>query len=468
MMSGRLELIAGLRKLYVLPPVLWTVFAIYFPLGFINVASMKLYLPLLRSLVVCQTPVSEADYSGSLRCGDRNLVISEALQAEAWLVGVKLLCRMVSGPILGGLCDSLGRKPVLLLSIGGITVAFLLMMLACMQTLVPPMFVLTVALVIQGCTTAFGLCSKAIIADSLEPDQRARGFVVLNHVDVLSRGVTIVFVIYVQKIQFMRFDLLCGAAALVGLSLIFFVHSCLPETLPQKSPVEETEQSSSVPGLCRGRFKELGSPFKLLGNSTFLQLRLLQMLLLQLGNGWESVQDSFMISSLGWGPGDWDLVNVPISSFREVWGMLTSGTMVLWVTDPANRLWYIQASLLFGSAMLLFQNFAPWGAAFMLLPRCLLALCPGDGGADQAFFSSQFPREAQASANGLLTAVDNVVSGVSRWLYARFLFDPAARGWSATTPLLARTAFTLVANGLCLYSWWRYGRPSRAEPKKED
>ena len=52
-------------------------------------------------------------------------------------------------------------------------------------------------------------------------------------------------------------------------------------------------------GLLRSSFKELTSPFELLRSSRFLQIRLAQMLLLQLGNGWESVLDSFMISTLG-------------------------------------------------------------------------------------------------------------------------------------------------------------------------
>ena len=93
---------------------------------------------------------------------------------------------------------------------------------------------------------------------------------------------------------------------------------------------------------------------------------------------------------LGWGPGDWDLVNVPISSFREFWGMATSGLMVQWARNPRNSFWYQQASLGFGSAMLpgqkavnqgflfpslkhlrlLIQTFAPFGAAFLLVPRC--------------------------------------------------------------------------------------------------
>ncbi|CAE7833726.1 unnamed protein product [Symbiodinium necroappetens] len=452
--------IASLRDLYVLPPTLWIAFAIYFPLGFINVSSIKLYLPLLRSLVACDVPVSDGEYSGSLHCGDRNLVISVALQQEAWLVALKLLCRMLSGPLLGALCDTHGRKPVLMLSIGGITMASWLMMMACMQTAIPPIMILTGALALQGCTTAFSLCFKAMIADQLETGQRAKGFVVLNHVDVLSRGLTLCFVIWIQKIQFMHFDVLCLLAGMLGLVILLVCYFQLEETLPNQGTILDT----SVSGLLRSSFKELSSPFELLRSSRFLQIRLAQMLLLQLGNGWESVLDSFMISTLGWGPGDWDLVNVPISSFREFWGMATSGLMVQWARNPRNSFWYQQASLGFGSAMLLIQTFAPFGAAFLLVPRCLLAFCPGDGGSDAAFFSSQFPPQAQASANGLLTAVDNIVSGVARWLFARFFFDPSTKGWPAVLPLAVRTVCTLLSNALALYAWWIYGRRSRRTP----
>ncbi|CAK8988911.1 unnamed protein product [Durusdinium trenchii] len=462
--------IDGLKELYVLPLTLWTAFAIYIPLGFINVSSIKLYLPLLRSLVVCDTPVSEEVYSGSLHCGDRNLVISISLQQEAWLVGLKLLCRMLSGPILGALCDYHGRKPVLMLSISGITVASWLMMLACDLNSIPPMVILSLALGLQGSTTAFNLCFKSMIADVLDGPSRAKGFVVLNHCDVFSRGISLCFVIWIQKIQFMRFDLLCMAAGILGLFILAFCHFALEETFNGCGNGDSTPQAKALAGFggLRHFLKELQAPYQLLWSSRFLQIRLAQMLLGQLGNGWESIQDSFMISSLGWGPGDWDLFNVPISSFREVWGMLTSGLMVQWMLQPGNSYWYIQMSLSFGSAMLIIQNFAPYSALFLLVPRCFLALCPGDGGADSAFFSSQFPREAQASANGLLIAVDNIVSGFSRWLYARFLFDPAARGWQAMLPLSARTVFTLLSNALCWYAWWRYGHPKAPKMRKQE
>eukprot|EP00933_Yihiella_yeosuensis_P062035 TRINITY_DN64957_c0_g1_i1.p1 TRINITY_DN64957_c0_g1~~TRINITY_DN64957_c0_g1_i1.p1 ORF type:complete len:466 (+),score=76.07 TRINITY_DN64957_c0_g1_i1:77-1474(+) len=465
MWSKVVDPLIKLRRLYDLPPNLVTAFWIYFWLGFINVSGFKLYLPLLRSLIACDVPVDSnlESYSGSLRCGDRNFVISEALQQEAWLVLLKLAMRMFSGPILGALCDTHGRKPILMLSISGITISFLLMSYACAESCSAPLLVLTLALGIQGSTTAFGLCFKTIIADSLEPSERPKGFVTLNHIDVLSRGLTIAFVIYVQKALVMQYQWLCLAAAAIGVCLLLACHVLLEETLPKAKASTSADAAALLSPI--ERLKGLSAPFTMLAGSGFLQLRLLQMCLLQLGMGWESVQDSFMISILGWGPGDWDLVNVPVSSFREVWGMLTSGVMVQWAADPSNRWRFVKVSTLFGSVMLVLQGLAPFGAIFMLLPRCLLALCPSDGGSEAALFSSQFPAEAQATANGLLSATDNLMSGLARLLFARFLFDPSARGWAATVPLLARIIFTLLGNAISLFLWWTYGRP---EKKKDD
>jgi MFS family permease len=340
--------------------------------------------------------------------------MSVALQQEAWLVGVKLVLRMISGPILGAMCDQYGRKSVLMLSIGGFTLACLLMYIACIQNIVPPLVVLTVAMVVQGITTAFGLCFKGMVADACKDTERAKGFVVLEHVDVLSRGFAIVFVIAVQKAQVLRYDRLCLAAVVLGSALLFGCHRCVHETLHCRSPVAaegclpaaatngkksaieschsngkavngKTQQSGLLK-LFAFRKPEFAKPFHLLLRSTFLQLRLLQMLLFRLADGWESVQDSFVISVLGWGPGDWDLYNVPISSGRELFGFLASGVMVNWAADAGNSFWYLKATRFFHCAMAGAQIFAPWTAAFLLIPRYLLAFLPGDGGADQVFF----------------------------------------------------------------------------------
>merc|ERR1719191_1830115 len=121
-------------------------------------------------------------------------------------------------------------------------------------------------------------------------------------------------------------------------------------------------------------------------------------------------------------------------------------------------------SLAFTSTMLLAQNLTPFGGLFMIVPRYIQATMPQDGGSDAAFFSSQFSMEPQASANGVMMAVDNFTTGIARWFYARFLYDPSAVGWDAATPLLARTGFLLLGNALCMYCWCAYGLNDR---KKE-
>jgi len=442
-----------LRNLYILPPVLLPAFLLYVPLSFVNVTSWKLYLPLLRSLVQCDAPIEH--YSGSLYCGDVNMVMSVALQQEAWLVAVKLVLRMVSGPILGALCDQHGRKSILMLSIGGFATACFLMYIACIQRVVPPILVLTIAMVVQGCTTAFGLCFKGMVADVYEGTERAKGFVVLNHVDVLSRAFVITFTISVQKAQLLHYDRLCLAAFLCGLLLLLCCHIFLHETLC-RSPTAAAKPEAAAKVIRIFDFSSLSKPLQLLRISRFLQIRLMQKLLFCLAEGWESIQDSFAISVLGWGPGDWDLYNVPISTGREVWGMLTSGLMVHWAADRHNLHWYVKASLGFSTVMLMLQNFAPFGPVFLLLPRYLLAFIPGDGGASDVFFSSQFAGETQATAQGLLTAADNMTSGLARGLFAH-CFNPAARGVEATYPLLARSSAMLLSNMVCLYSWKRFG-----------
>lgn len=48
--------------------------------------------------------------------------------------------------------------------------------------------ILSLALTLQGCTTAFNLCFKSMVADLLDGAQRAKGFVVLNHADATCMG----------------------------------------------------------------------------------------------------------------------------------------------------------------------------------------------------------------------------------------------------------------------------------------
>jgi len=80
------------------------------------------------------------------------------------------LMQLIFSPLLGALSDRFGRRPVLLLSISGLGLDYVLMALA------PSLTWLFVGRVISGITAATFATANAYIADVTPPEQRARGF----------------------------------------------------------------------------------------------------------------------------------------------------------------------------------------------------------------------------------------------------------------------------------------------------
>ncbi len=85
------------------------------------------------------------------------------------LLGIYSLMQCVFAPILGKLSDRIGRRPVLLVSIIGTSLGFLLMGFA--QTL----WLLFAARIIDGATGGNISTAQAYIADVTPPEQRSRG-----------------------------------------------------------------------------------------------------------------------------------------------------------------------------------------------------------------------------------------------------------------------------------------------------
>ena len=80
------------------------------------------------------------------------------------------IMQFICGPLIGNLSDAYGRRPVLLLSLAGMVVDFILMALA------PTMIWLFIGRVLGGITTATHSTVNAVIADISNDDNRARNF----------------------------------------------------------------------------------------------------------------------------------------------------------------------------------------------------------------------------------------------------------------------------------------------------
>lgn len=98
----------------------------------------------------------------------------EAAAYAGWLTAVYALCQFVFGPILGGLSDRFGRRPVLLISLFGFAVDYLFLAFA------PTIGWLFVARIISGIGGASHSTAQAYIADISSQEDRAKNFGMLG------------------------------------------------------------------------------------------------------------------------------------------------------------------------------------------------------------------------------------------------------------------------------------------------
>jgi MFS transporter, DHA1 family, tetracycline resistance protein len=96
--------------------------------------------------------------------------IADAIDIGAQIGLLMAICTFIAAPVLGNLSDRFGRRPVLLISLGGLAVDYVLLALA--NTL--PLFFLARA--ISGIFGGSFAAAQAAIADITPPELRARNF----------------------------------------------------------------------------------------------------------------------------------------------------------------------------------------------------------------------------------------------------------------------------------------------------
>ena len=90
------------------------------------------------------------------------------------LVPAYAFCQLIAGPILGGLSDKWGRRPVLLVSQCGTLAGFLMIAFA------PALWVVFLGRIIDGFTAGNLSVAQAYIADNTAPKDRAKSFAIIG------------------------------------------------------------------------------------------------------------------------------------------------------------------------------------------------------------------------------------------------------------------------------------------------
>ncbi len=139
-------------------------------------------------------------------------------------------CQFISTPIIGRLSDKYGRRPLLILSVGGTAVSFF------MTAFAPNVFILFLSRALDGITAGNIPVTSAVISDTTEPKDRARGFGIIG----ASFGFGFVFgpaisAITVQFGSSVPFIVAGVIASIATLSTAIF----LPETNKHMGEVKE-------------------------------------------------------------------------------------------------------------------------------------------------------------------------------------------------------------------------------------
>lgn len=250
------------------PPLVFLLVAV-----FVDLAGYGIVIPLLPFYIQAQVP-------GGLTVG-----LLASLYAAVQLVGA---------PVLGGLSDKVGRRPVLLACITGTSAAYLLLGLADTLTLI------IVAVLLDGATGGNLAVAQAYVADSTSRDGRARGLGLIGAAFGLGLITGPAIGGFLSLYSLSAPALFAAALALSNAVFGFFV---LPESLPPGrrgrtplaalNPVSQLSAVLRIPGvravllvvfLLNLSFAGLISNFPLFSEARF---------------GWEPASNAFFYAFVG-------------------------------------------------------------------------------------------------------------------------------------------------------------------------
>jgi DHA1 family tetracycline resistance protein-like MFS transporter len=383
-------------------------------LVFLDTMSFGLVIPVLPGLVMELGRVS----------------LSAATAIGGWLVMSFAIAQFLASPVLGGLSDRFGRRPILLLSMGGHALAFLIAAFA------PSLLVLLGGRVVAGLTGASFSTAYAYIADVTPPQRRAQdfglvgvafglGFMAGPALGGLLGGIDL-------RLPFLVAAGACGLNLLLGI----FV---LPESLAYAKRRPFSLRSAN-PFLVFGRLSALRGPLLVLASVHFLWWLAIQ--------AQHSIWPYYTQFRYGWSPQEVGL------SLGLVGGLavLVNGMVVKRAVRFLGEGRTLQTGLLMGATAMLVYALSAQSLPVLagIVVGAFGGLAPSSL---QALATSQTAANRQGELQGLLNALSSLTIIIGPLFYSQlFARVTAAEGWAGApflvAALLALAAFLFVRRGI--------------------
>ena len=315
-----------------------------------------------------------------------NADISEAAKYGGWLAFAYAFTQFVFAPIVGGLSDKYGRRPIILISLFGFAIDYLFLSIA------PTILWLFVGRIFAGITGASFTTASAYIADISTPENRSKNFGMIGA--AFGLGFVIGPVIggllgqFGSRVPFIAAGVLCLLNFLYG----FFI---LPESLkPENRRNFDWKRANPI-----GSFKSLKR------YPSLISLVLVLFLVYVASKAVEGNWSFFTIYKFGW---DEKMVGISLGIVGILVSIVQGG--LVRVINPKlgnNKSIYVGLSL-YTLGMFLFA-FATqsWMMFAILVPYCLGGIA---GPAIQAMISSNVKPNEQGEISGTLTSIMSVAA----------------------------------------------------------
>jgi DHA1 family tetracycline resistance protein-like MFS transporter len=312
--------------------------------------------------------------------------LSEASRYGGWLMFSYAIMQFLFSPILGGLSDKFGRRPVLLISLFGLGIDYIFMAWA------PSMTWLFLGRIIAGISGASFTTATAYIADISEPEKRAQNFGLVGAAFglgfIIGPVVGGISAQWGSRIPFI-------AASVLTLMNFLYGYFFIPESLDSNNRRNfEWKRANPVSSLLNlKRYPAVSS------------LAACLMLMYIASHAVQSNWSYYTMLKFSWNEA---MVGYSLG-FVGVLVSLVQGGLIRIVIPKIGQVKSIYAGLAFYASGLLLFAFASssWMMYAFLIPYCLGGLA---GPALQGYISNHVPANEQGELQGALTSLISVTS----------------------------------------------------------
>ena len=307
--------------------------------------------------------------------------ISEAAKYGGWLTFAYAITQFIFAPLIGGLSDKFGRRPIILISLLGFSLDYLFLSVA------PTIGLLFVGRIIAGITGASLTTASAYIADISTAENRAKNFGMIGA--AFGLGFIIGPVIggllgqFGSRVPFIAAAILCLLNFIYGLFI-------LPESLDKENRREFNWK----------RANPVGALLNLKKYPKLITLIAALFIVYVASNAVQSNWSYFTIYRFGWTE---KMVGISLGVIGLLVGIVQGG-LVRWINPKIGN----EKSIYFGIGLYALGMFLfafasqSWMMFVFLIPYCMGGIA---GPALQSLISSEVLPTEQGEIQGTLTSL---------------------------------------------------------------